>query len=177
MARCTRRVWIRCEPAALFEVLMDASANRHWQSGVVETRAAPTGEAVIGTTMTEIRALLGYRTTLVYRLVELDRPWRAVVELLEGRLRGTAGYACRPVASGTELTVISDVTPRRQWRCVGTAVAALLTSELALSCERLKLLVEQSPPARLHSSGTPAGLSRGSQDAVLMTAGHRLANH
>ena len=144
MARHTHRVWIRCNPATLFEVLVDPASNRHWQTGVVETRSTAQGPADVGTTMTETREFAGYRTTLVYRLVELDWGRRAAVQLVDGPLRGTATYECRERAGGTELTVASDVTPKGKWRCAGRALGGLLTAELAVSCQRLKALVEEA---------------------------------
>lgn len=142
MARHTHRVWIQCDPEELFEVLVDPDANRYWQTGVVETRSTASGLADVGTTMTETREFAGYRTTLVYELVELEWARRAAVRLVDGPLSGTATYECRAADGGTELTVASDVTPKGRWRCAGRALGGLLTAELAVSCQRLKQLVE-----------------------------------
>ena len=151
MARHRHQVVIDCTPEELFDVLMDPSANRHWQTGVVETSSTAVGLAVEGTTMTEIREFAGCRATLVYQLVELDWGRRAVVEILDGPLRGTASYSCHSVGSKTAFIVTSDVTPQGRWRYAGRAVTGVLAAELALSCQRLKMLLEQPlydrPPA------------------------------
>ncbi len=143
MARYTYSVQIRCSPTELFAVLMDASANCRWQTGVVQTRCAPGGDTRVGTTITEVREFAGYRTTIVYRLVELQWARRATIRLVDGPLRGTATYACRETAAGTELTVTSDVMPQGRWRLAGRALTGVLAAELALSCDRLKALLEQ----------------------------------
>jgi hypothetical protein len=73
------------------------------------------------------------------------------VHIVEGPLRGMASYACRPVAGGTELTVISDVHPQGRWRLAARAIGGLLHAELALSCQRLKALLEEPAGAMLRS--------------------------
>ena len=146
MARHTHTLWIDCDPADLFALLMDPAANRHWQTGVISTRSTCDGAAAVGATMTETREVAGYRTTIEYRLVELDWPRRAVVHVTDGPLRGTASYQCRSVRGGTEFTVASDVTPQGRWRCLARAVGGLMAAELAISCQRLKALVEQPAP-------------------------------
>ena len=143
MARHRHQVLIECSPEELFDVLMDPSANRHWQTGVVETSSTAVGLAGEGTTMTEIREFAGCRATLVYRLVELDWGRRAVVEILDGPLRGTASYTCHQVGGKTAFTVTSDVTPQGCWRYAGRAISGVLAAELAVSCQRLKTLLEQ----------------------------------
>lgn len=145
MARHSQQVWIDCTPEELFEVLMDPDANRHWQTGVVRTTADTPGLAGVGTTMTEVRELAGCRATIGYRLVELDWPHRAVVDLIDGPLRGTASYTCRAVAGGTLFVATSDVTASGRWRVAARAAGALLRTELAVSCTRLKSLIEDTP--------------------------------
>ena len=147
MATQTHQVWIGCDPDEVFDVLMDPAANSAWQTGVVRTRATATGLATVGTTMTEDREFAGCRATIVYRLVELDWPRRAVVEIVDGPLRGTASYLCRPADGGTQLTVMSDVAPQGRWRLAARAITGLLTAELMVSCQRLKALLEQGAPA------------------------------
>lgn len=143
MARHRYQVWIDCSAEELFDVLMDPSANRHWQTGVVDTRSDARGLATVGTTMTEVREFAGCSATLVYRLVDLDWGHRAVVELVDGPLRGSASYQCRDVAGGVAFTVVSDVTPQGRWRLAAGAVSGVLAAELAVSCQRLKALLEQ----------------------------------
>lgn len=143
MARHRHQVWIECSPDELFDVLMDPAANAHWQTGVVETRSDTVGLATVGTTMTEVREFAGCRGTLVYELVELEWGKRAVVRLVDGPLRGTASYECRAAAGGTAFTVVSEVTAQGRWRYAARAVAGVLAAELAISCQRLKLLLEQ----------------------------------
>ena len=143
MARSTHTVWINCDAAELFGVLMDPAANRRWQTGVVETRANCNGAAAVGTTMHEVREVAGYRATIEYRLVELEWPRRAVVRVIDGPLRGSASYSCRAARGGTELTVSSDVTAQGRWRYLSRALAGLLSAELAVSCQRLKSMLEE----------------------------------
>ena len=143
MARHRHQVLIECSPEELFDVLMDPSANRHWQTGVVETSSTAVGLAGQGTTMTEVREFAGCRATLVYRLVELDWGRRAVVEILDGPLRGSASYVCHEVGGKTAFTVTSDVTPQGRWRYAARAISGVLAAELAMSCQRLKTLLEQ----------------------------------
>ena len=146
MATQTHRVWIGCDPDEVFDVLMDPAANSAWQTGVVHTRATQPGLATVGTTMTEDREFAGCRATIVYRLVELEWPRKAVVRIVDGPLRGTASYICRPADGGTELTVTSDVAPQGRWRLAARAIGGLLTAELMVSCQRLKSLLEQRAP-------------------------------
>lgn len=147
MATQTHQVWIDCDPDEVFNVLMDPAANRCWQTGVVRTRATLSGLAEVGTTMTEEREFAGCRATIVYRLVELDWPHRAVVCIVDGPLRGTASYICREIDGGTELTVTSDVAPQGRWRLAARAIGGVLTAELMVSCQRLKALLEQPAAA------------------------------
>ena len=148
MRRDTYRVWIDCDPTELFSVLMDPAANRRWQTGVVQTTSTSDGEAAVGMTMTERREFAGYQVSLRYRLVEMEWAQRAVVELLDGPLRGTASYRCRALNGGTELTIALAVAPQGRWRCAARAVAAVMTAELAFSCQRLKALLEQPAAVR-----------------------------
>lgn len=143
MARHRCSVLIDCSPDELFDVLMDPAANQHWQTGVVQTRATAPGLATPGTTMTEIREFAGCRATLVYQLVELQWGRRAVVRLLDGPLRGTASYVCEQIGGRTAFTVTSDVTPQGRWRYASRAISGVLAAELAMSCQRLKALLEQ----------------------------------
>lgn len=143
MASHTHQVWIDCTPDELFDVLMDPSANTYWQTGVVQTDADRCGLATVGTTMTEVREVAGCRATIRYRLVELEWGSRAVVAVVDGPLRGTASYACRSERGGTTFSVASDVTPQGRWRFAARAVAGVLAAELAVSCQRLKTLLEQ----------------------------------
>ena len=143
MARHTHEVWIDCTPDELFDVLMDPSANAYWQTGVVRTDADRIGLAAVGTTMTEVREVAGCRATISYRLVELEWGTRAVVAMVDGPLRGTASYRCRSDAGGTTFSVTSDVVPQGRWRFAACAVSGVLAAELAVSCQRLKTLLEQ----------------------------------
>ena len=142
MARYTHRVWIDRRPDEVFGVLMDASLNRRWQTGVVSTHAA-TNDVTVGTRLQEVREFAGYRTTIVYELTELVWGTSATVRLVDGPLRGAATYECRSVDGGTEVTVSSDVAPQGRWRCVARAVGGVLSAELAVSCQRLKMLLEE----------------------------------
>ncbi len=142
MARYSHRVGIDCEPEALFEVLLDPASNARWQAGVVCTDASTCGLATVGTRMTEVRELAGCRSEIVYELVELEWPVRTVVEIVAGPLAGTASYVCRPVAGGSELSVTFDVSPRGRWRLLAPAMSALMAAEVALSCQRLKSLLD-----------------------------------
>ena len=160
MATQTHQVWIGCEPDEVFNILMDPSANRSWQTGVVRTRATAPGLAEVGTTMTEEREFAGCHATIVYRLVELDWPRRAVVSIVDGPLRGTASYICREVDGGTELTVTSDVAPQGRWRLAARAISGVLTAELLVSCQRLKAMLEQpatvDPQRLVHGALSPS---------------------
>ena len=158
MARHRQQIWIDCTPEELFEVLMDPNANQYWQTGVVRTRSTTSGLASVGTTMTEDREFAGCRATVVYELIELDWPVRAVVRLVDGPVRGTASYTARAVAGGTAFTATSEVTPQGCWRYAGRALAGVLNAELALSCRRLKDLLE-----------APALVGAGTSQAVLAT--------
>lgn len=155
MARHTHTLWIDCEPSELFAVLMDPAANRRWQTGVVSTRSTCDGVAAVGATMTETREVAGYRTTIEYRLVELEWARRAVVQVVDGPLRGTASYLCRSARGGTEFTVTSNVSPQGRWRCLGRALGGLMAAELAISCQRLKALVEQPVFERADDARVP----------------------
>jgi hypothetical protein len=152
MARHRQQIWIDCEPQDLFEVLMDPDANRYWQTGVVNTRSTACGLATVGTTMTEDREFAGCRATIVYELIELDWPFRAVVQLVDGPLRGTASYTARAVAGGTMFTATSDICAHGRWRYAGRALAGVLSAELALSCQRLKGLLETPVGVPVHAS-------------------------
>ncbi len=156
MAGHSHTIWIDCDSEALFAVLMDPTANRRWQTGVVATHSTCNGVAAVGTTMRELREVGGYRTTIAYELVELEWGRRAVVRVIDGPLRGTASYTCRPARGGTDFSVASDVTPQGRWRYLGRAVTGLLTAELAVSCQRLKALVEA--PATRTARRADAGI-------------------
>lgn len=147
MVTQTYQLWIGCDPDEVFSVLMNPAANCSWQTGVVRTRATDTGLATVGTTMTEEREFAGCRATIVYRLVELDWPRRAVVQIVDGPLRGTASYACQPISGGTQFTVTLDVAPQGRWRLAARAIGGLLTAELMVSCQRLKAMLEQPAQA------------------------------
>lgn len=143
MATHTHQVWIDCTPDELFDVLMDPAANEYWQTGVVRTDADRDGLAAVGTTMTEVREVAGCRATISYRLIELEWGVRAVVEIFGGPLRGTASYTCRHAEGGTAFSVESDVAPQGRWRFAACAMGGVLAAELAVSCQRLKTLLEQ----------------------------------
>jgi hypothetical protein len=145
MPRTTHRITIHCGAAALFAVLMDPAANRQWQTGIIDSWASCGGPATVGTIITEVRKIGGYRATLTYRLVELDWPRRAAVEIIDGPLRGTASYVCRPTTRGTDFTAVADVALQGRWRCASPMMARLAAAELALSCQRLKTLMESAP--------------------------------
>ena len=144
MAMHEHQVWIDCSPDELFDVLMDPAANAHWQTGVIATDADTSGLATVGTTMTEVREVAGCRATIRYRLDQLQWGSAAVVSIVDGPLRGTASYTCEPAATGgTIFRVSSDVAPQGRWRFAARALGAVLTAELAVSCQRLKTLIEQ----------------------------------
>jgi hypothetical protein len=143
MVGCAHKVWIECTPADVFTVLMDPAANSRWQRGVVAAHTTSPGLATVGSRMTEVRELAGCRTTITFELIELDWPRRAVVRLVDGPLTGTASYHCRPVAAGTELTAVCDVTVRWPLPCAGRLLARAGRTELARSLRQLKALLEQ----------------------------------
>lgn len=94
----------------VFEYLKDFSNAAQWDPGVADAQRLDTGQIKVGSEFLLVTELLGRKTPLTYRIVELHAPELVVFEADTGTLRSYDRLTFEAAGSGTRVTYDADLT-------------------------------------------------------------------
>ena len=145
MSKLTRDIEIQALPDAVWDVLMDPDHLGDWVTIQDEIEEAPSGDLVNGSTLVQRCKVAGQRFTLHWKVVEADKPRRAVWEG-EGPLgsRATVEYDLSQNGGGTHFHYTNHYRlPGGVFGKIGgAAVVGASGHEANKTLKRLKRLVE-----------------------------------
>jgi carbon monoxide dehydrogenase subunit G len=148
MTKLRRDIDIHASPDAVWDVLMDPDHLGDWVTIQDELEEAPEGDLVNGSTLVQRCRVAGQRFNLRWKVVEADRPRRAVWEG-QGPLgsRATVVYELHQNGGGTHFHYTNDyrLPGGILGKVGGAAVVGASGHEANKTLKRLKRIVESKP--------------------------------
>lgn len=101
-------VFIAQPPEVVFDYLSRAENLPVWDSSIIEAEQIGSDPVGVGTRMRGTSKILGRRFDWVTEIVEYDRPQRASLKAVEGRMTFSLTTVCEGEAGGTRYTTRVD---------------------------------------------------------------------
>jgi carbon monoxide dehydrogenase subunit G len=148
VSKLRRDIEIHASPDAVWDVLMDPDHLGDWVTIQEYLEDAPKGDLVNGSTLVQHCRVAGQRFELHWKVVEADKPHRAVWEG-EGPLgsRATVVYELHQNGGGTQFHYTNEykLPGGIIGKVGGAAVVGASGHEANKTLKRLKRLVESKP--------------------------------
>jgi len=148
VSKLTRDIEIHASPEAVWDVLMDPDHLGDWVTIQEDLEEAPNGDLVNGSKLVQRCRVAGQRFTLSWKVVEADKPKRAVWEG-EGPMgsKATVEYDLSQNGGGTHFHYTNQYRlPGGVFgKIAGAAVVGASGHEANRTLKRLKRLVESKP--------------------------------
>jgi hypothetical protein len=112
MARYRTTLDATASPEAAFDYLAEFSNAKHWDPGVVDGENLDPGPVGPGSRFRLVARFLGRDVPLEYRVAELDRPRRVVLEAEDGAVRSVDEIRVAKVDGTTRVTYEADLRLR-----------------------------------------------------------------
>jgi len=139
--RAELTVEIARPPEEVFAYLTDVSHLPEWQAGVLFAQRE-------GDRIRESRTLFGRELHSTLEVVENDPPSCFALRALDGPLRFTVRHLLEPSGGGTSLNVVAEADAGLLPGFASGLVARRAEKQFRGDFERLKELLESSPPRR-----------------------------
>ena len=112
----------------VFEYMATFSNAREWDPGVVEGESLTPGPAEIGSVYRLGVRIAGRVVPFEYRVLELDRPRRVVLQATHGHLVSTDTITVEPVGSGSRVQYVAVLEGRGLLRLASPLIAHFFAS-------------------------------------------------
>jgi hypothetical protein len=145
MARVEHSVVIGRPVDEVFAFVTCVENNVKWQPSLLAAAADTAGPVGVGSRFRERRRVLGIPVESEYAIEEFDPPCRCAVRSLAGPLSFHVAYRLCPIADGTLMCVVGDVTQDAILGLPTTAATRLADRALAASLHTLKRVLEGGP--------------------------------
>ena len=112
MARAEVSTVINRTATVIFAYLVDWARGTEWQQQLLEVQQTSAGPAGLGTTIREVRSLMGRRIESAFKITEFELDRRVIFESTQAPFPMRAQYTLTPVPEGTEVafTVEAELT-------------------------------------------------------------------
>ena len=128
--------------ATVYAYVMDVTHDSEWRTGVVEaafTSDAPIG---VGTTGFDRVEANGKELVATWTVFEHQPGRLARWTLDSGPIRGSGGYICDPIDSGTNFTLEAHVKPAGWFRLLGPVFGMIGRKQNRADVQKLKTILE-----------------------------------
>ncbi len=112
MAKYKAKIATPREPGELFAYLSDFSNTLEWDPGVVEASRLDDGPVAEGSEFRIVAALLGRKSSLLYRVVEFDPPNVVTFRGINSTVVSLDRLTFESFGHGTQLTYDAELTLR-----------------------------------------------------------------
>jgi Polyketide cyclase / dehydrase and lipid transport len=128
--------------SAVYAYVMDVTHDPEWRSGVVEAAFTSDPPLGIGSTGFDRIEAKGRQVVATWTVIDFEPGVLARWTLDSGPIRGTGGYICEPVDSGTRFTLEAHVEPTGWYRMLGPTFGLIGRKQNRSDVLRLKALLE-----------------------------------
>ena len=138
----TASIHIGSPTATVSAYVMDVTHDSEWRTGVVEaafTSGPPIG---VGTTGFDRIEANGREMVSTWTIFEYEPGLHARWTLDSGPIRGSGGYICDPVATGTVFTLEAQVKPLGWYRLLGPIFGMIGRKQNRADVQKLKAILE-----------------------------------
>ena len=112
MARAESSLVVNCPMDKVFALLADISRGTEWQSALLEVQLTSNGPMGIGTTIREVRRLLGRNLETAFTVTEYEPDNRLRFKSTSGPIQMQAYFSLDATSEGTkvDMTVEAELT-------------------------------------------------------------------
>ncbi len=142
MARAEASLVINCPIDKMFAYLSDISKGTEWQSGLLEVQQTSSGLVGVGTTLKEVRRLLGRSLETAFTITEYEPDLKLGFKSTTGQIPMSAYYNLEAEAGGTKITVTVEAELTGIFRMTEPLVVSTAKRQMAIDLARLKELLE-----------------------------------
>ncbi len=135
-------IHIDAPAAAVYAYVMDVTHDSQWRTGVVEAAFTSDPPVGIGSTGFDRIEANGRREVATWTVFEHEPGRFARWTLDSGPIRGTGGYVCVPVDSGTRFTLEAHVRPTGWYRLLGPIFGLIGRKQNRSDVQRLKAILD-----------------------------------
>jgi len=128
--------------ATVYAYVMDVTHDSEWRTGVVEAAFTSDPPIGIGSTGFDRIEANGRHVIATWTVFEFEPGAFARWTLDSGPIRGTGGYICEPVDSGTRFTLEAHVKPTGWFRILGPIFGLIGRKQNRSDVLKLKALLE-----------------------------------
>ncbi len=128
--------------AAVYAYVMDVTHDAQWRTGVVEAAFTSDPPLAIGSTGFDRIEANGRTEVATWTVFEHEPGRFARWTLDSGPIRGTGGYVCEPVDSGTRFTLEAHVQPTGWYRLLGPIFGLIGRKQNRSDVQRLKAILD-----------------------------------
>lgn len=129
----------------VFDFVMDVPHDAQWRTGVVEAAFTSDDPPGVGTTGFDRVEANGREMVAAWTVFDFVPGQRARWTLDSGPIRGTGGYVCDPIPSGTQFTLEAEVKPSGWYRLLGPIFGMIGRRQNRSDVQRLKEILEAAP--------------------------------
>ena len=135
-------VLIGVSAATVYAYVMDVTHDSEWRTGVVEASFTSDPPIGIGSTGFDRIEANGRQVVATWTVFEFEPGVFARWTLDSGPIRGTGGYICESVDSGTRFTLEAHVKPTGWYRLLGPIFGLIGRKQNRSDVLKLKALLE-----------------------------------
>lgn len=128
----------------VFEFVMDVPHDAQWRTGVVEAAFTSDNPPGVGTTGFDRVQANGREMVAEWTVFDFVDGQRARWTLDSGPIKGTGGYVCEELPSGTQFTLEADVKPSGWYRLLGPIFGMIGRRQNHADVQRLKAILEKA---------------------------------
>ena len=128
--------------ATVYAYVMDVTHDSEWRTGVVEASFTSDLPVGIGSTGFDRIEANGRQMVSTWTVFDHEPGLSARWTLDSGPIRGTGGYICEPVDSGTRFTLEAHVKPTGWYRLLGPIFGLIGRKQNRSDVQKLKAILE-----------------------------------
>ncbi len=142
MARAEASLVINCPLDKVFAYLADISRGTEWQSELLEVQQTSNGPVGIGTTIREVRRLMGRNMETSFAVTEYEPDHRLGFKSTSGPIQMRAYYSLDGSGDGTKVTMTVEADLTGVFRMTEPMVVHGAKRQMDADIARLKEILE-----------------------------------
>ena len=142
MARAEASLVINCPPDKVFAYLADIARGPEWQAELLEAQQTSSGPVGLGTTIREVRRLLGRNLETAFTITEYEPDFRLGFESTSGPIPMRGHYSLEGTGDGTKVTLAVEAELTGVFKMTEPLVVHTAKRQMAADIARLKEILE-----------------------------------
>ena len=145
MARAEASLVINCPVDKLFAYLADISKGTEWQSELVEAQQTSSGPVGVGTTISEVRRILGRNLETSFTITEFVPDCRLEFKSTSGPIPMRAYYSLEESGGGAKVTMVVEAELTGVFKMTEPLVVNTAKRQMDADIAKLKDILEAGP--------------------------------